>query len=831
MALTFSWKSLQSSTTTGALYLVKLSSSPEPSKKTDRSQQGLSHRSDNSHYTPWRPAIQLVLHPASHQLTYLTVGQLVQKDVLGGGAEHREPPHSFLGDAKESLAANSQKGPWRGHHSSSHCLGRGAPQCPSVFRLLCSPKPSTLEVGTGPKPRSPGTLLGARAELTAGHGSSPSLLGSANLCHLPGQEQPFPAAWAPLSGWAAQAPPAGMAPQSAPAPLASPAHPSPRQFSRGRSASPREHPCPRLGDACPLKPICRELPKYLGPPLPFHLLEGSLRPNVQPRPTSTAAHPVRIPPHTSSPRAWRTAGGCRPWGVARRVPLQSPPGPARLPLTHAGLQRAPCGCLFDPRVYHIQWTATNLPPPASATLGQGAASLPGAALGGAWGCGAPPQYLAPYEHQARAVAPAPTGLLMSIPVYQHIHGQLLKIETSGTATPAGAPPGSHVPPGSDVPPSPCAAPHNQALEDPAGDLEVSEEMLLQEALRLFGCSLDAVGDSQDAPSSSPVPGHPGGTSGEGTGVAPACPVLPTSIPGYQHIEGQLEITTSGTATPAGAPPGSDVPPGSDIPPSPSAAPHSQALGDPAGDLAVSEEMLLEEALRLFGCSSDTVGASQGGPISSPVPGHPSGTSREGTGVAPACPVLPTSITGYQHIEGQLEINSSGTATPAGAPPGSDIPPGSDVPPSPCAAPHTESPGDIAGALAVPDGVLLEEALRLLGCSLDTVGASQDRPSSSPVPGDTGGTGTATPDWDLSPLSLPEELLSPDSCIPELSDPTLSLETFHGIGMEPQEPQEDAGMDLPPSLSAVAEEPRKRQAQSSLPMPPSKRRALADNRGV
>ena len=180
--------------------------------------------------------------------------------LLGGGAEHGEPPHSFLGDAKESLAANSQKGPWRSHHGSSHRVGPGAPRRPSVFRLLCSPKPSTLEVGTSPEPHSPGTLVGARAELTAGHGSSLSLVGSANLYHLPGQVQPFLAWGVPQ---APQAPPAGMAPQSVMAPLASPSRPSPRQFSHGRSASPREHPCRRLADVCPLKPICGELPKYL----------------------------------------------------------------------------------------------------------------------------------------------------------------------------------------------------------------------------------------------------------------------------------------------------------------------------------------------------------------------------------------------------------------------------------------------------------------------------------------------------------------------------------------------------------------------------------------
>uniref|UniRef100_A0A663EXI9 Uncharacterized protein n=1 Tax=Aquila chrysaetos chrysaetos TaxID=223781 RepID=A0A663EXI9_AQUCH len=265
--------------------------------------------------------------------------------------------------------------------------------------------------------------------------------------------------------------------------------------------------------------------------------------------------------------------------------------------------QAPCGCLFDPRVYHIQWTVTNLPPPASATLGQGAASLPGAALWGPWGCGAPlawaapgtpqgqPQYLAPYEYQARAVAPAPTGLPM-----------------------------------------------------PSDSL---------------GAPWTRWGPARVVPAAAPCLATLG-TPVEGWPQPPTA--LPTSIPGYEDIEGQSEkINTSGTATPAGAPLGSDIPPGS------------------------------------------------------------------------------------------------------------DVPSGSDVPPSPCAAPHTQALGDIAGDLAVPDAVLLEEALRLLGCSLDTGGASQDGPSSSPVvPGDTGGTGAATPDWDFSPSSLPEELLTLDSCIPELT---------------------------------------------------------------
>ncbi|XP_040975342.1 proline-rich protein 22-like [Aquila chrysaetos chrysaetos] len=340
-------------------------------------------------------------------------------------------------------------------------------------------------VGTDPNPCSRGTFLGARAEVTTGHRSCLSLSGSANLCHLPAQEQPFPAAWAPLAGGTPQAP-------------------------------------------------------------------------------------------------------------------QAPP---------AGLQRAPCGCLFDPRVFRIQWTTTDLPPPATATLGQGAASLPGAALWGPGGCGAPlawaapgtpqgqPQYLAPYKNKRSGVAPAPLELPVSIPSYEDIEGLLAKINTSCTATPPGAPPGS------DIPASPCADPHNQALWEPVGELVASEEVALQEALVLFDCSLDGVGVSQDAP------------------------------------------------------------------------------------------------------------------------------------------------------------------------------------------------------------------------------------SSSPMPEDTGGTGTATPDRDFSSLSLPEELLTPDYCIPELSDIMLSLKISNVIGMEPQELWEDAGMDLPPSPPAVADKPRKRQAQSSFPMPPSKRRALTANMGL
>ncbi|GAB0206443.1 proline-rich protein 22-like [Grus japonensis] len=440
----------------------------------------------------------------------------------------------------------------------------------------------------------------------------------------------------------------------------------------------------------------------------------------------------------------------------------APQGPQALP--PPGLQRAPCGCFFDPRVFHIEWTVTSLPPPASSTLSRGTASLPGAALwGGPRGCrtlpawaapltpqGQPP-HIAPQNYQGRAEAPdPPPALPTSIPGYRHIEGQPAHINSSGTATPAGAHPGTNIPPGPDTPRSPSAGPHHQAPGHPDGDFEVSEEELLQEALRLFGVSLDTVGASQDNQGSSSMPGESGGTGAEGTAVAPAPLVLPMSIPGYQHIEGQpAQTNICGTATPAGAHPDTNIPPGSYDSP-------SQALEDLPGDLEVSDEELLQEALSLLGCSLDGVEASHEDAGSSPMHGDRGGTGAEGNTVALASPVLPTSSAAYQHVEEQpAQLPIYGTATTAEAHLGSNTPLGSNDPSCPSAASQNQVLGDLAGDLTVSEEVPLEEALRLFGCSLDTVGVSQDAfsSSSSPVPGELGGTGTATPPLRLC-LALP-----------------------------------------------------------------------------
>ncbi|XP_059690730.1 proline-rich protein 22-like [Gavia stellata] len=213
------------------------------------------------------------------------------------------------------------------------------------------------------------------------------------------------------------------------------------------------------------------------------------------------------------------------------------------------------------------------------------------------------------------------------------------------------------------------------------------------------------------------------------------------------------------------------------------------------------------------------------------PQHLPPYTQQGRAVTPAPPLLPTSIPGYQQIQGQpAETKTSGRATPRAAPPGSNIPPGSDVPPSPSAAPHEQALGDPTGDFAVAEEVLLEEALRLFGCSPDAVGVSQDAPSSGPRPGDPGGTGAAIPHCDFASLSLPEELLSPDYSVPETADAILSLDEFV-MGLEPQEPWGDEGRDPPPSQPATAEKRGKKRAKSTSPKPASKRRALAGSRGV
>uniref|UniRef100_A0A8C4XKP6 Uncharacterized protein n=1 Tax=Falco tinnunculus TaxID=100819 RepID=A0A8C4XKP6_FALTI len=124
-----------------------------------------------------------------------------------------------------------------------------------------------------------------------------------------------------------------------------------------------------------------------------------------------------------------------------------------------------------------------------------------------------------------------------------------------------------------------------------------------------------------------------------------------------------------------------------------------------------------------------------------------------------------------------------------------------MPPSSCAVPRKEALSDPPGDLHLPRKVSLEEALRFFDCALETLGGSQEAPSSIPMPKDPGDPSPAIPYWDCDLLVLPEDCWG------------------------------DVGMELPPPQPAMPEQQPKRQCKSPLLRPPRKRRALAAGTGV
>ncbi|XP_035204238.1 LOW QUALITY PROTEIN: proline-rich protein 22 [Oxyura jamaicensis] len=256
------------------------------------------------------------------------------------------------------------------------------------------------------------------------------------------------------------------------------------------------------------------------PPAPRHPLPGHQRPQapwlLQPFVLTENFYPAGLP-------------NPRPEHPFQAPPAVVAPGTPRAP--PPGFQMAPCGCFFDPRVFHIEWTTTNLPSPATFTL-VGSASLPGTAPQGPQSCTPPPAWVPPllfmpYDPQGRVAAPAPPSLPPSLPRFQHLEGKLQQMKFSSTADPTGVPMGGGILLGSDVPKDSSiplnggnaalgksVIPDTQAMGDAPESPSTSlpEEVLLEEAMRLFDCSLGAGEGSQDSPSSVPIPEEPSDTN-------------------------------------------------------------------------------------------------------------------------------------------------------------------------------------------------------------------------------------------------------------------------------------------------------------------------------
>uniref|UniRef100_A0A8C4KHX7 Uncharacterized protein n=1 Tax=Dromaius novaehollandiae TaxID=8790 RepID=A0A8C4KHX7_DRONO len=198
-----------------------------------------------------------------------------------------------------------------------------------------------------------------------------------------------------------------------------------------------------------------------------------------------SACPKASPPQVGAdPGTARGRGGlfpAAPMGLfSRSLPagspsLYQPPGQEKevLAAPPAGLQMAPCGCFFDPRIYHIEWATTSFLQPPVYKLGGGAAP-PGTFLLDAQRylhAAGPPDPFAPYQQ------------LPGAPRYAAPYALPEDGVAPAVAFPGDNAGGRHSADGSPEPAG-CSPPSRQPADLP-------EQVLLEDAMKLFDCSLAA----------------------------------------------------------------------------------------------------------------------------------------------------------------------------------------------------------------------------------------------------------------------------------------------------------------------------------------------------
>ncbi|XP_065603398.1 uncharacterized protein LOC136055532 [Cyrtonyx montezumae] len=194
--------------------------------------------------------------------------------------------------------------------------------------------------------------------------------------------------------------------------------------------------------------------------------------------------PARQQPPLAAPGTWFTPMAT---GAANALPPE--------------MWRAPCGCYFDLRVFRLRWANTAVPPPANPT-GQPWMPSNGCAALQSWVTpAAPPEQFqfVPYKEQGIAVAP----VVPSVPTFQQLEGQIqhLNISEAAPGGSSGIPTGDTVPLHSNIPAGIFAAPSPQEIENSLESLDrdVPEEVLLEEAARLFNCSPEMLSGSDPEP--------------------------------------------------------------------------------------------------------------------------------------------------------------------------------------------------------------------------------------------------------------------------------------------------------------------------------------------
>ncbi|XP_053906491.1 proline-rich protein 22 [Cuculus canorus] len=306
-------------------------------------------------------------------------------------------------------------------------------------------------------------------------------------------------------------------------------------------------------------------------------------------------------------------------------------------------------------------------------------------------------------------------------------------------------------------------------------------------------------------------------------LAHAPPVLSvTSTRGCQTLQEQsneVNTTSTGTST-SEATLGNNISPRSEVPSSPSALP--QDPGQLADVLQLPDEVPLRDALRFFDCFMEDVEVIKDKTRSSPVP-----EEHRGTGQAiPPCAFSSLSLPEEVPLEDALRFFGCFTEDvevikdKTRSSPVTEEHRGTGLAIAPCAF----------SSLSLPEEVPLEDALRFFDCFTEDVEVIKDETRSSPGPEEHRGAGAAIPPCPSSSPLLPEDLLSPDYSVPKTADAILSLNEFV-MSLGPQDPWEEAEMDIEPPQCSVFERRGQKRGKSPLPSPPSKRRALGESQEV
>ncbi|KYO41172.1 proline-rich protein 22 [Alligator mississippiensis] len=160
-----------------------------------------------------------------------------------------------------------------------------------------------------------------------------------------------------------------------------------------------------------------------------------------------------------------------------------------------------------------------------------------------------------------------------------------------------------------------------------------------------------------------------------------------------------------------------------------------------------------------------------------------------------------------------------------------VPEGTPCPPPDSIAAEERETADAQKSFDLPEKVLLEDAMKLFGCSPANSDSEvpKDNLSRPPEPSKRKRKDCDFPSEDMSSLKLPEELLSCAYSVPEILTTVASLDYFYDIKTNDEEPKWEFGRALPApqnraSLQDGLQEPQRKKKRSNPSAKKGKHRA-------